>query len=538
MVRSRFVAAILIAMLLITGSVLAQDQPSISTFSGYIDSQVPMKEYPLEMQPGQAVLVIAEATSGDLDTVIYLLDSEGAIVSSNDDRSSDSYDSALGYISEEGGRYTLQVTRYEGSETSGYYRVTIKIGDERVLDELNSLTRIQLSGTMRTADTPHFRIHYTFEGVDSVDQPFVDAVVVAVEEVWETTIEEMGWPAPPDDGLLGGDSRYDIYLMDLVGSGEGALGYTSPESIVGDNPNSNDVVETRAGSSYIAVENDFDNVDGGTPVSLMRATVVHEFHHAVQFGFDVNDPHNWYYEATASWMETVVFPKDEDATGYVAYAYEYPELCFGTENDPGEGQLMYGDWTFLQMLVDLYGDNAVVDLWTSLAKYDGFEALEQMLAAHSADIPTTLASYRLKNLARDYDLAPDFNAAVWLENAITDIGRWAYTGEGVQELGANYFSVSMSAGTYYAGLVNDGGRLNLWAVGVTSDKVEAIPLGRGGNFDTSKYDETYLMVFNPTYSEAINDCTYARYDIDVTPAKGVPGDAVFSFPTRYFEPLG
>jgi hypothetical protein len=190
------------------------------------------------------------------------------------------------------------------------------------------------------------------------------------------------------------------------------------------------------------------------------------------------------------------------------------------------------------MLTDLYGDDAVKDLWTNLAKYEGFEALEQMLAAHNMDVATTLAGYRLKNLARDYALAPQFDATVWLENVITDTGRWTYTGEGVQELGANYFSVELAPGTYYAGLVNDGGRLNLWAVGVTGEKVEAIPLGRGGNFDTAAYEHVHLMVFNPSYSEDVNDCTYARYDIDVTPAKGVPGEPIFSFPSRFYEPLG
>ena len=46
------------------------------------------------------------------------------------------------------------------------------------------------------------------------------------------------------------------------------------------------------------------------------------------------------------------------------------------------------------------------------------------------------------------------------------------------------------------------------------------------------------MVFNPTYSEAVNDCTYARYEIDVTSAKGTPGDPIFSFPSTYYEALG
>src|SRR5690606_6776029 len=316
----------------------------------------------------------------------------------------------------------------------------------------------------------------------------------------------------------------------------GALGYASPESIVGDNPNTPEVVEEYAGVSYLAVENDFDDVSGGTAISLMRATFAHEFHHAIQFGYDVNDEHDWYYEATATWMETAAVTKDEDGTGYVSYTFEYPELCFGTENDPGDGQMMYGEWLFIQMLVDMYGNDVLYELWANIGKYEGFEALEHTLDAYGATIPFVLANYRIKNLARDYALAPEFDATVWLENTITDVGRWTFTGQGIQELGANYYRVDVEPAVYYAGMVNDGGALELWAIGVTFEKVEATPLGRGGNFDTSKYEDVYLLVFNPRYGD-IDDCTYYDYDIDLTTAKGVPGEPLISFPATYYERL-
>src|SRR5690606_28323233 len=122
-----------------------------------------------------------------------------------------------------------------------------------------------------------------------------------------------------------------------IGSGEGALGYSAPETIIGDNPLTREI-ESRAATSYIAIENDFADVNfenRQTPITLMRATVAHEFHHAIQFGYDADEPHHWVFEATATWMETATMAKDQDATGYVAYAYTYPELCFGTGSDPG-----------------------------------------------------------------------------------------------------------------------------------------------------------------------------------------------------------
>ncbi|MFQ3566716.1 MAG: MXAN_6640 family putative metalloprotease [Aggregatilineales bacterium] len=506
-------------------------------YTGFIDSNTTLKEYPLPLEAGQFVFILAEATSGDLDTYLYLFDPDGQIVSSNDDRSADSYDSALGYQAPFTGVYTVQVTRYPGYVSSGTYRLQITIGDDSsVLDPLLELTRIQLSGPMLVRDTPHFRIHYTLQGSDRVTEAYVDAVAHVLEEVWEIQINRMGWPPPPPDGFMGGDSRYDVYLMDLLGSGEGTLGYTAIESIIGSNPHT-DFTETRAATSYIVIDNDFAEISRGSPLSLMRATVAHEFHHAIQFGFDSDDPHEWFYEATAVWMETATVGKDEDATGYIEYAYMYPELCFGTDNDPGQGQLMYGEWTFIQMLVDLYGDDIVLELWRNIALYDGFEALERTLAAHNATIPQIIAEYRVKNLARDYVLAPRFNATVWLENTINGPGRWSYSGRGIQELGANYFRLNAPPGVYYAGLVNDGGMLELYAVGVVDGLVEATALGRGGAIDTTRYSTTYLMVFDPTYSEDVSNCVYRDYSIDLMATKSAPPPVSFTFPSTYYQTL-
>lgn len=534
--RRLLIFATLLVALFIPIIAFAQEGAQTLTFRGYLDATVPFKDYPITLNAGQSVLITAEAQSGNLDTLVELYDPNGRIVASNDDRNGETLDSALGYTAVNGGTYTVRMTRYQGAESSGHYLLTIVIGDSSVLEPLDSLTRLQLSGPTLTRDTTHFRIHYTLEGEDAVDPVYLEAVVLTAEEVWGVQIDQMGWAPPPQDGVLGGDHRYDVYLVDIIGRGESALGYASPQSIVGDNPYT-EAIETAAGTSYLAIENDFRDVDGGTPISLMRATFAHEFNHAIQFGYDVNDAHNWIYEATASWIETAVFVKDEDATGYVEYAYQYPELCFGTTSDPGDGQLQYGEWTFLQHLVDVFGPRAPIALWENIAKYEGFEALEVTLHDFNAELTYTVATYRLKNLAREYALAPEFNATVWLENTITGIGRWSYTGRGIQELGANYFAIDLPAGTYYAGLVNDGGVLDLWAIGVTDNKLEIFPLGRGGNFDTTSYRYVYLMVFNPVYDEDVEDCRYYDYDIDITTGKAPPHAPVGSFDARHFQPL-
>jgi len=510
------------------------------TFSGTINSNNVRDWYAIPLRAGEAIVVTADAIDSALDTVISLYPpGSDQSVANNDDRDFDSLNSAFGYIAEETGVYTLEITRYEGSVESGDYEATVIVGSEEIFSILAAITRVNLGESARFVDTEHFRIHYTLDGKDAITEDYLDAVVLAIEDSYTFQIEELGFTPPPSDDWMGGDSRYDVYLKDLIGTGEGALGYAVPESVVSDNPNSPET-ETRSSTGYLLVENDFHDVDGGTPIQLMRATIAHEFHHIVQFGYDHDDSHGWISEATSTYTETITFPEDQDATGYVAYAYQYPELCFGTVDDPGFGQLQYGEWAAVQMMADTYGQAFVADLWRNIAQYDGFEAIETTLSAYGTQtLPDLIAAYRTRNLARDYDLAPLFDATVWLEEVITDAGRWTYTGEGIQELGANYFSVGLDEGAYYAGLINDDGALTLYALGVNADQVDVIPLERGGVIEPASYEHFYLMVFNPNYDENLTDCVYYDYEIDVSASDGKsePVAPAFTWNARYFEAL-
>ncbi|MFN8372929.1 MAG: MXAN_6640 family putative metalloprotease [Anaerolineae bacterium] len=409
--------------------VWAQEEPQEETYRGFLDDAENAIIYELPLDAGQSVLLTAETTSGDLDPQLTLSAPDGRMLLSNDDRTPLDFDSVLGFTATEGGTYTVTVERstYRFGETSGHFRLTIVKGGADVLEALEDLTAYSLSGREDTIETEHFVVHYTDRGVDAASSDYAIAVSTTFEEVWQIQIVEMRWPAPPPDSLAGGDGRYDVYIGDLINEYHNALGFTSPRVTVGDNPDS-PLLETRASTSYIVVENDFEEVLEVDPqsdaISLMRSTVAHEFHHAIQLGYDYRDLHRWYYEATAVYMETATLIKEQDATDFVGYNFDYPELCFGTEvTDPGVGLLIYGDWLFIQSLVDAHGEEIVQKMWQNIAEYDGFEALEQTLSRYGDDVPTALARYRVKNLLRDYSLARQFDATVWLEDVIDDTGR-------------------------------------------------------------------------------------------------------------------
>ncbi|MEO8394603.1 MAG: MXAN_6640 family putative metalloprotease, partial [Chloroflexota bacterium] len=385
---------IVVLFLALFSAAQAQDTQS---HDGHIDGDTPSQDFPVTLKSGDVVKITTTTPeSGGLDTVLNLYNPAGESVAMNDDAYDNMQDSQIVYVVPEGGDYRINVMRYDDS-TEGDYRLDVKIGDDSLLKY-----DVHMTGTELTRDSEHFRFHYTKSGSDAVTSAFLGAVVRAFENAWHVEIDKLGWPKPPSDGVMGGSDLYDIYVMDVVGSSDEALGITSPEADVADNPNTSEV-EDYASTSYIAIDNDFHDVDflaGQDAVTVMRSTAVHEFHHAIQMGYDGNESHSWLSEATATWMESIAAGKDQDATGYVETAFQYPEVCFGS--DSTDSTLIYGEWPFLQLLTDDFGKDAVMNLWRQIADFEGFDALEHYLRTVDTDVPHELARYRIKNLARDY----------------------------------------------------------------------------------------------------------------------------------------
>ncbi len=522
----------LILLLALVLPVSAQDTARNQTYSGLLDNVVPEKSYTVELFAGDNVLIETDTPDSELDTVLTLYNEAGVLVAENDDRSAQTFDSAIMYQVPTSGIYEIVVSRYDAT-TSGAFELLISFGGVEIF-----VYEVAMSGERLTFDTEHFRIHYTYSGSDATTEAYVVAMAEALELSWRVQIEELGYNPPPRDGLMGGNDLYDVFVLDLIGSGEGAIGYASPQNFIGDNPDTPQI-ERFAATSYLAIDASFADADlqsYQTRSGLMRATVAHEFHHAVQFGYDAREPHDWMNEATSTWMEVVTVGAEQDATGYIEYTYTYPELCFGTDNDPNDGLLMYGDWAFMEHLGVTYGRQIVRELWENVIDLNGFAALEATLSAYDSSITDEVSFYRLRNLARDYDLAPLFGATVWLEDTITGTG-FVYDGLGVEGLGANYFAFTPQS-IFTAEVTPVGaGDLEVWAVGIINDKIEAFWLGAGGAFDSRGYDDFYLMVINVDYDEDVSNCAYVNYDLRITGGGADLRAPAWVTRGRYFERL-
>ena len=124
----RLKAILLLTFLLVisAASLNAQDAFFTSFYAGLIDNDNPFHEYRLTVQEDNSdLLVDLRATSGDLDTVLYLVDNSGAIIAESDDRARDDTNSLLDFRRAVAGDYTLIATRFDvqSGQTAGDFEL-------------------------------------------------------------------------------------------------------------------------------------------------------------------------------------------------------------------------------------------------------------------------------------------------------------------------------------------------------------------------------------------------------------------------------
>jgi hypothetical protein len=134
--------------------------------------------------------------------------------------------------------------------------------------------------------TAHFVVHYSSDTSSSdaaITQTQAGDVAAFAERAYSAQLAA-GYPAPASDGVLGGDSRTDIYVTQIQVAG--VLGYAIPEA-----PTS---LQT---AGYILL-------NGAQSAALGQETIARELFHLIQFGIwhptSVSD--YWLLEGSAEWM--------------------------------------------------------------------------------------------------------------------------------------------------------------------------------------------------------------------------------------------
>jgi len=147
-------------------------------------------------------------------------------------------------------------------------------------------------------DTEHFSVQWD-DGVisETQAQEFADSL----EESWDVEIDELGWKKP---------SRSSQYLvLVMVEDSGGAGAYTT-------------VGECDSGSAAYIVANRGSFSAGGNWYKTMAC---HELHHAIQFAY--GGAHEfWWWEASATWVEDLVYPGLNDWANALYMFAQTPHL--------------------------------------------------------------------------------------------------------------------------------------------------------------------------------------------------------------------
>ncbi len=159
-------------------------------------------------------------------------------------------------------------------------------------------------------DTPHFRFHYTTNGIHATPledvspmngiPDYVDICAEAMERSFHVQVGLMGFKQPLDDFWAkenGGNRKYDVYLFMFP-----ALGFTTADWYGGR------VLSTVATlGPYFAINSRlYDFFGKSEGVRFIQTTSAHEFLHGIQGAYNWFMP-AWFMEASATWIESKVY---------------------------------------------------------------------------------------------------------------------------------------------------------------------------------------------------------------------------------------
>ncbi len=390
-----------------------------------------------------------------------------------------------------------------------------------------------LSGSEETLDTEHFRLHYTFDGQDAAaSASYVDEVAQALEHVWQVEIEQFGWAAPPPDEGIGGDDRYDVYLQEILW--DGTFGYVEGgedsryrgAGQVGDTRNARNARTTsalkeRASASFMVLDNDYADTEDlvtadYTILDMMRSTVAHEFNHALQFGYDGEEPADWLWEATSTWMQDEVYDDINDGIEDAYAVFKSPDSCqlaYGGEARVEDENHWYGEWIFLRYISEQYGHATVRAIWEQATTLDGYDAIEAALNAAGTSLEETLRSYTIALLTRDFEEG-DTYPVLRLEG---EASTGTFTPlDGVGQMAADYIEI-LAEGVVTIAV--DDEYFTPLLVGISGKQASVFEFnGTQASADASAFEHLYLIAINPDQAVDEYDCYFSEYSVEVSSA--------------------
>lgn len=226
-----------------------------------------------------------------------------------------------------------------------------------------------------------FRLHFTRMGTHAV--PMLDADTTGIpdhveqlaliyEEVLAFYRDELGLRAPLSDESIsdnGGDSRFDVYLVDFAGRADGTFRRDRCDTVA--------TGATRC-VGFIVQENDFRGYSYPSARYANRLLASHEFFHAVQAAYDA-DQDTVLSEGTAVWGSEAFDASLQDLELFSDGYLERPERPLDEPLPGPVDPFSYGSSVFFRFLEERFERAAVRQLLEATDEEPWLAALDGVL---------------------------------------------------------------------------------------------------------------------------------------------------------------
>lgn len=217
-------------------------------------------------------------------------------------------------------------------------------------DNLASLPEDNQYDDTLITESGKFKIHYDLSGINAVKTEdknkngipdYVDSVSFYFDFIYDKYVNELGFKSPIPDDIEKGRGPYNVFITEngnyhylkLDDSTEilypgGYYGKTYPNK---------EIFPRRTfkrSYSYLEIDNNYSPKDSAlrgdnkykaytmTGIEGLKVTIAHEFHHAVQMVYGIDNPYSSpFYEMLSVFMEEYIFPDVDDYHQYVNSLY-------------------------------------------------------------------------------------------------------------------------------------------------------------------------------------------------------------------------
>jgi hypothetical protein len=251
-----------------------------------------------------------------------------------------------------------------------------------------------------------FRVWWVEQGRHRVlegDTSPADGVPDYVQRVAETAdavaaeLESSGWRLALDDETfavpweVGGDGRFDIYLIDFAGGADGLVARNGCAATPGD--------PVPRCTTHMLIENDFAGYGYPSIEEAVLVLVSHEYFHAVQAAY-VDEIPGWVSEGTATWYQEHYAPTQSDFERLTRTFFQDVARPLNSRNNGPTDGFQYAVAVFFRCLELRYDEELLVRTFGRMtAGVDLLTALDGELAAsHASSLEAAFGGFVAWNL--------------------------------------------------------------------------------------------------------------------------------------------